>query len=44
MIYRCFYPFVDIKLVEQHLLFLTEKALRPDDFLQTGLEKVWLKR
>ncbi|MCQ8182584.1 YiiX/YebB-like N1pC/P60 family cysteine hydrolase [Methylomonas sp. SURF-1] len=43
-IYRCVCPFVDIKLVEQRLLFLTKKVLRPDDFLQTGLEQVWLKK
>ncbi|MGZ8191597.1 MAG: hypothetical protein ACXWTS_10275 [Methylococcaceae bacterium] len=42
-IYRCVCPFVDIQLVEKQILFLSRKVLRPDDFLNTSLEKVLIK-
>lgn len=43
-IYRCVCPFVDIQLVEKSILFLKRKVLRPDDFLETGLQQIFIKK
>jgi hypothetical protein len=43
-IYRCVCPFVDVKLVEQSILFFSKKVLRPDDFLRTNLQQVLVKK
>jgi len=43
-IYRCVCPFVDIQLVEKSILFLTRMVLRPDDFLGTGLQQIFIQK